>query len=184
MTMSFTIGFYSKEKQLNPINQWVETNYQELKLICQKISKLNDVDDLLHSCIEQLLLNRNAPMIGDKERLFFFARMVRNNWNSTTSKYYNEYSKFKFNEIKDNNIIDKEYEESKIDLDWVKNMIILHKKGDLWYYARLFELFIEEGCSVTNLARKTTIPLNSVSRDLNKYRRILRKLRDQHTKNE
>jgi len=164
------------------LNQWITENYSELKLICQKITKQQDVDDLLHSCIEQLLLNRNAPMIGDKERLFFFARIVRNNAHSTTSKYYNEYNKFKFTEFNNTNIKEQEYEEPEINLDWVNKMITIHKKGEWWYYARLFELYLEEGASITNLSKRTTIPLNSVSRDINKYRRELRRIRNEHYK--
>jgi hypothetical protein len=61
-------------------------------------------------------------------------------------------------------------------------MITIHKKGEWWYYARLFELYLEEGASITNLSKRTTIPLNSVSRDINKYRRELRRLRNEHYK--
>lgn len=164
------------------MNQWITNNYNELKLICEKISKQNDVDDLLHSCLEQFLQNQAAPMLGDKEKLFFFARIVRNNFHSKTSHYYYQYSKYKFTELTDQNQHTLEYDESEIDLNWVKKIITFHKKGDLWYYARLFQLFIDEGCSVSKLSKRTTIPLNSVSRDINKYRRILKKLREEHYK--
>ena len=59
-------------------------------------------------------------------------------------------------------------------MNWVKEEL---KKID-WYYGRLFELYIEEGCSVTKLSKRTTIPINSVSRDINKVRRELKQLRD------
>lgn len=121
-------------------------------------------------------------MIGDKERLFFFARIVRNNFHSTTSRFYNEYNKFKFTDITDHNVRNKEYEESEINIDWVNKIITIHKKGEWWYYARLFELYLEEGASITKLSKRTTIPLNSVSRDINKYRRELRRLRNEYFK--
>ena len=117
-------------------------------------------------------------MLGDKERLFFFARIVRNNFHSKTSHYFHQYAKYKFTEIQDHNAIQQDYEEDLIDLNWVNKIITFHKRGDLWYYARLFELFIDEGCSVSKLSKRTTIPLNSVSRDINKYRRILKNLRE------
>jgi hypothetical protein len=136
----------------------------------------------LHSCLEQLLSNNLAPKLNDKERLFFFARMVRNNFHSKTSQYFHQYTKYKFTELTDHDLKDSIYEESEINLNWVEDLIRFHKKGDLWYYARLFELFIEEGCSVSKLSKRTTIPLNSVSRDINKYRRILKKIREEHYK--
>jgi len=160
------------------MNQWIQNNYSELRTICEKISKIKDVDDLLHSCLEQFLLNQSAPILGDKERLFFFARIVRNNFHSKTSHYFHQYNKYKFSELQDHNAVQQDYEEDLIDLNWVNKIITFHKKGDLWYYARLFELFIDEGCSVSGLSKRTTIPLNSVSRDINKYRRILKNLRE------
>ncbi len=52
------------------------------------------------------------------------------------------------------------------------------KQGKDWYYGRLFELYIELGCSITKLSERTTIPINSVSRDINKIRKILNKKRN------
>jgi hypothetical protein len=51
--------------------------------------------------------------------------------------------------------------------------IFLEKKKEEWYYWRLMELYIEEGCSLTKLSKRTTIPLNSVSRDIHKIKKIL-----------
>jgi ribosomal protein S19E (S16A) len=72
-----------------------------------------------------------------------------------------------------------EYEESPIDLDWVKTQIEKDKKGEDWYYARLFEIYIQQGCSVTNTSKLTSIPINSTSRDINKYRKHLNRIRQQ-----
>jgi len=153
---------------------------EELKLICQKISKLKDVDDLLQSCVEQFLLNPRPNQLSDKERLYFFAKIVRNNYHSQTSPFYQEYGKYKFSELNQSDIKDPLYEEPEINLDWVRNIIKFHKMGSWWYYARLMELYLEEGCSITKLAKRTTIPKNSVSRDINKYRKELRRLREEH----
>jgi hypothetical protein len=48
-----------------------------------------------------------------------------------------------------------------------------------WYYGRLFELYIEEGCNLTKLNKRTTIPIVSLSRDINKVREILKQKRKQ-----
>lgn len=151
-------------------------NYEELKLICKKISRLEDVDDLLHSCVLQFLSNKKVVDIPEPQRLFFFAKIVRNNYNSKSSPYYHQYTKHQFNELGQIEIPEVEYEE-KITLDWVKNQINILKK-EHWYFGRLMELYLEEGCSITKLARRTTIPINSVSRDINKVRKILRQKRN------
>ena len=155
------------------INFWVTTNFNELKSICSKITKGEDYDDLLQLCIEQFLKNHKVVDIPDKEKLFFFARIVRNNYNSNSSPYYHTYRKFKFTEIDNLDIEYLELEEPVINLEWVKDQL---NHLD-WYFKRLMEMYIEEGCSITRLSKRTTIPLNSVSRDINKVRRILNQKR-------
>ena len=155
------------------LSDWIQQNFSELKIICNKITRGKEDDDLLQLCVEQFLKNQKVNNIPDKEKLFFFARIVRNNYNSNSSKYYHTYRKFKFSEIGNIDIQYLEVEEPIIDLDWVKDQL-----NNLdWYFKRLMELYIEEGCSITKLSKRTTIPLNSVSRDINKVRKILNQKR-------
>jgi hypothetical protein len=154
------------------LNAWVNNNFNELKIICQKVSKLNYCDDLLQTCVLQFLTNKKIETVPDNQKLFFFTKIVSNNYNSTTSPYYKDYHKFKFNELKDVDIVDTNYEPQVIDLNWVNNEISELKKTQ-WYYARLFELYLEENASLTRLSKRTQIPLNSVSRDIKKVRKIL-----------
>jgi DNA-directed RNA polymerase specialized sigma24 family protein len=161
------------------INIWIENNFNELKKICDRITRGEDSDDLLQLSVEQFLKNRKSDDIPDKEKLFFFARIVRNNYNSNSSPYYHTYRKFKFTDIDDIEIQYLPYEEPVINLDWVKDQL----NNMEWYYKRLMELYIEEGCSITKLSKRTTIPLNSVSRDINKVRKILIDKRKEELKN-
>ena len=161
------------------LNNWIENNFKELKKICSRVAKGQDSDDLFQLSIEQFLKNRKVDDIPDKEKLFFFARIASNNFNSSSSPYYHTYKKFKFTEIENYDIEYLSYEESIIDLDWVKNELNQLE----WYYKRLMELYIEEGCSITSLSKRTTIPLNSVSRDINKVRKILINKRKEELKN-
>ncbi len=159
------------------MNKWIEENLKELKLICNKITRSDDVDDLLQLCIEQLLKNQRAYSLPDQERLYFFARIVRNNYSSKSSPYYHQYKKYQFIEFKDIDIPDVEYRESPINIEWVNNKITQDKKTDKWYFARLFQIYLEEDCSIKNTAKRTTIPPNTVSKDINSYRRDLRTAR-------
>lgn len=151
------------------LNDWITQNLSELKKICSSVTRGDDSDDLLQLSVEQFLSNKKVPTIPDGEKLFFFARIVRNNYNSQSSLYYRQYKKFKFQEIDNIELQYLDYEEPLITLEWVK--------GELdrldWYYKRLMELYIEEGCSISKLSKRTTIPINSVSRDINKVRKIL-----------
>ena len=156
------------------LNDWISNNIEELKKICSSITRGQDSEDLLQLSIEQFLNNKKVPDIPDKEKLYFFTRIVRNNYNSKSSPYYHLYKKFQFLEIDNIEIPYLELEEDVITLDWVYNEL---KKLD-WYYRRMMEMYIEEGCSITKLSKRTGIPLNSVSRDINKIRKILKERRN------
>ena len=156
------------------LNDWISNNIEELKKICSRITRGQDSEDLLQFSIEQFLNNKKVPNIPDKEKLYFFTRIVRNNYNSKSSPYYHLYKKFQFLEIENIEIPYLELEEDVITLDWVYNEL---KKLD-WYYRRMMEMYIEEECSITKLSKRTGIPLNSVSRDINKIRKILKERRN------
>ena len=156
------------------MNDWLSNNYSELKNICNKFSTPEEVDDLLHLCIEQFIKNKKVHQIPDKEKLYFFTKIVRNQYHSKSSKYHYTYRRYQFSDVVETEIPDVVYEEDKFNMEWVYEQL----KTIDWYYGRLFELYIEEGCSVTKLSKRTTIPINSVSRDINKVRRQLKQLRN------
>lgn len=163
------------------MNKWFNENYERLKIICRNITKETDVDELLHFCIDQILKNKNFISIeNDEEKIYFFSRVIKNNFSSIKSPYHRTYRRNASVELcGDPQIIDEPYEEDGIDMDWVKQQIEIMKKSKDWYYGRLFDLYIEENCNLTNLSKRTTIPLNSVSRDIKKVREHLIKLRKQ-----
>ena len=161
------------------MDKWFSHNYNKLKTICKSVSKENDVDELLHFCIDILISNdKFNNIVEDSGKIYYFTRVVINNWKSTSSPYYTTYRKEK-PKIIDYDIelpnIEGE-EEVEIDMDWVRNQLEELKVKD-WYYARLFELYIDEGCSLTKLNKRTTIPLAPLSRDINKVRTILKEKR-------
>lgn len=158
------------------MNEWLEQNYSRLREITSKICKTNDIEEILHFCINELLNNKKLPQLTSEEKVFFFARIVRNNFYSKTSPYFRAYKRTT-SEINDSiNIKDEAYEEFD-ELAWVYQQIEKDKQYGSWYFARLFEIYISQGCSITKTAKKTTIPVNSVSRDVNKYRKILKERR-------
>jgi hypothetical protein len=161
------------------VDKWFSYNYNKLKTICKSVSKENDVDELLHFCIDILISNdKFNNIVEDSGKIYYFTRVVINNWKSTSSPYYTTYRKEK-PKIIDYDIelpnIEGE-EEVEIDMDWVRKQLEELKVKD-WYYARLFELYIDEECSLTKLNKRTTIPLAPLSRDINKVRTILKEKR-------
>lgn len=158
------------------MDKWFSYNYEKLKAICKSVSKENDVDELLHFCIDNLITNdKFNNIVEDSGKIYYFTRVVINNWKSTSSPYYTTYRKEKPRIIDvDIELPNIELEEQvEIDLDWVNKQLAEMKKGE-WYYGRLFELYIEEGCSLTKLNKRTTIPLAPLSRDIKRVREILK----------
>lgn len=160
------------------INEWIKKNHNELQKICKAVSKSTDSNDLCQICIEQFLTNKKVKLVNPDSWLYFFTKIVQNNYYSKSSQFYYTYNKIKFSEYIETDEIDIEYSESEIDLTWVKNEL---KTFD-WYSKKLFELFIEENCSISKLSQRTTIPINSVSRDINKVRKELIKRRNKKIK--
>ena len=163
------------------MNEWLEKNFIKLSAVTNHICSGQDVDELLQFCIDQFLQNKKVYLVPDDEKLFYFARLVKNNFHSNTSRYHNIYRKRKWEELGDIDIQDNPYEDFD-ELRWVYQQIENDKHHGQWYYARLFEIYISQGCSIIKTSKKTTIPLNSVSRDVNKYRRELRERRKNRNK--
>lgn len=153
----------------------MEINYERLKGICRSIVKDNDVDEILHFCIDQAYSNPKFSKIeNDDGKIYFFTKIVLNNIKSNSSRYFKTYRKHVYEEVGGLEIGSTEdYEESPIDLEWVYEEI-KKLKVDEWYFARLFELYIQEGCSLTKLHLRTTIPLVSLSRDIRYVREKLK----------
>ena len=134
---------------------------------------------MLHLCLEEFMNNKRVEEIPDKEKIYFFTKIVRNQYNSESSKYHYTYRKYKFNEYNINEEqSDIPYEESQINMDWIDKEL----NNMDWYYKKLFKLFIEENCSISKFSLRTTIPINSISRDINKVRKELIKRRNKFLK--
>lgn len=164
------------------MNEWIHKNWKELKTICHKISRQDNVDDLFQMCVEQFLTNKKVKDIPNEQKFYFFTKIVRNQSQSKTSRYYIQYKKFQFQEFPNIEVEDIPYSDNKIDLDWVKLQIENDKKGEDWYFARIFELYIEEKCLLKDLSKRTSIPKASLSRDVNRYRNILKERRINYLK--
>lgn len=164
------------------LNDWIENNYNELRKICSSVAKTNNIDDLLQLSIEQLITNARIKDVPDSEKLFFFARIVRNNYNSKTSKYHKVYRSKKFVEYNFNlNIAVEEYEEPTLTIEWVLEEVQKIKNKD-WYLGQIFLLYLSRGANLTRLSKEIGIPINNLSRDIKIVKIMLNKLYEQKIK--
>jgi len=157
---------------------WINKNHKEAMDMVKKICVDKDQQyDLFQSVVEQLLLKpKKVNEIPDSQKMYYFIRVVRNNYNSKTSPYHKEYRKnqnFHTPLIDDitEGFIDEEYTETLPDIKWV------HKQLETfdWFDRDLFLLWLEMG-TLTSVSKQTHIPLNSVGRYINKIKKKLQEL--------
>lgn len=156
--------------------QWLTKNYTELLNITKKVVKNeSEVDDVFQCVVEQVLLkDKKLDNIDDKQKLYYFIRVVKNNYYSKTSSYYYQYKKssthnLQFDETIYENIPVEPYNETLPTMEWVNGQL---KELD-WFSRDLFLLWLEMG-SLTAVSKQTTIPLNSVGRYIKDIKTILK----------
>jgi hypothetical protein len=164
------------------LKNWIEENINELKKICNRVAKQNNTDDLLQVSIEQLINNKRINDVPVNERLFFFAKIVRNNFNSKTSKYHKIYGNNRYVELNYNiDLPNEEYEEPILTMEWVLEEIEKIKQYD-WYSGQIFLLWLAKGANLTQLSKQTGIPINTLSRDIREVKNYLNKLYNEKIK--
>jgi len=156
---------------------YINKNGVELLKISKNITKGDDYEDLFQFCILQLLEKDQKPLdiIPDKQKKYYIVKVLKNNWFSKTSPYEykhrrkvnnnNEYKDFNW-EIYDNQ--DEVYEESNPSIEWIREELNqLH-----WYKRDLFLMWMEIQ-SITEIAKQTTIPMNTCGRHIREIKKYL-----------
>jgi hypothetical protein len=155
------------------IQAWIQENHKRLYEITKKLSKGIDTNDLFQLSVEELLINKNIHAVPDNEKFFYFARIVKNQYHSKTSKFHKIYRKHRFQSLDSStDIIYEEYEEPVVSLEWVLEEIEKLKQKD-WYLGQIFLLFLSKDANLTRTSEITGIPINNLSRDIKLVKGIL-----------
>jgi DNA-directed RNA polymerase specialized sigma24 family protein len=157
-------------------SKWIEINNKNLvKMVGNIIKNENDVMDLYQSVIEQILSKpAKADKIEDTQKVYYFIRLIKNNYYSKTSPYHYKIRKVRetytpLDESVLESIPDTIYDETIPDIDWVKKELNTLD----WFSRDLFLLYIELE-TITKVSKQTQIPLNSVSRYITRIKNILK----------
>ena len=162
-------------------NQWISKNHNEMLSLVKGIVKGDDdISNELYQCVVTQLLEKPQKVdeVPDHHKVFYFIRVVKNNYYSKTSPY-------SYRLVKDRNrhvqidegltsIEDVPYEEPFEYKQWVNEQL---DNEDLftWYEKSIFQLYIEL-TSYVRVSKQTTIPVNSVSRHLKVVKEKLQEL--------
>jgi hypothetical protein len=159
------------------MNGWITDNYNKLIEVCKNISKNSEYKELCQFCIEKFLVNKKVNSIPDDQKLFFFTRIVQNNFNSSSSPYHKIYKKHKFEELTSNiDVPYEEYDEDKLSIDWVIEEVEKIKRNEDWYLGQIFLFYLDEGANLTKLSKRTKIPISNLSREIKKVKDKLNEL--------
>lgn len=149
-------------------------NYIPLREAAERISGNDPLsEELLHYTIDEFLRKKDVDMIIDSGGgRFYCVRIMLNSWKSVTSPFYHTYRKPGEN-------IDIEGIQDLPDYDDPTTEIADRIKEQLavlpWFDQKLFEVFLNEGHTISSLSRVTGIPRTSISLSINRIRRHIKK---------
>jgi len=159
------------------LNSWINKNDIELKNICGRITKNHpDTDELYQEVILQLLHKPDKINdLPDTNKKYYFIKVVKNNWHSSTSPFqYHRQKKINrdipYQSHHGENLLDEGYDDDSPSMEWVYKEL---DKLD-WFDRDLFKLWVELG-TYTKVSEDTTIPLNSVGKYIKKTIELLNK---------
>jgi DNA-directed RNA polymerase specialized sigma24 family protein len=158
-------------------DKWIEKQYTLLLQTTKNIVKNpNEVDDILHCVLEQILKKKDVlDGMADKNKLYYFIRVLKNNYFSNTSRYHYQFKKPNEKMVYEiteqlTEIPDETPNDELPDMKWVMKEL----ENLSWFDRDLFLLWMELG-SLTSISKQTKIPLNSVGRYINETKQKLKK---------
>lgn len=147
-------------------------HYLPLKEASIRISGNSDLaEELLHYTLDAFLANPKMEEVLDcGAGRWFCIKIMTNSWKSVTSPFYHTYrnNPFPLHEAQE---VPEEEDRTEELAARAKTLLA----GLPWYDRKLFETFVDEGHTISSLARSVGIPRTSVSLTINRVRRYLKK---------
>jgi DNA-directed RNA polymerase specialized sigma24 family protein len=152
------------------LDKYLIENYDKLKDIAYNIAGVKEYEELLHFIIEELYKCdqiRLREIIEKKQMTFYAVRVMMNQYQSKTSRYYYKYKKYyeyhaaqtieslSADKSKSNK---KNKEEIEVKLDWIEEKL----KDLYWFDAEVFKLYYRENFSLSEMAKATKINKNTL----------------------
>ena len=163
---------------------WINSNYELILQTAKNITKNHqDTGDLVSEVILQLLTK--PPKVKKGQELYYIIKVLKLNWFSKTSRYHYQFRKKLYEHHKSSEgheyvenleIEDEVYDESQYpSIEWIKETLqSLH-----WFKRDLFLMYMELG-TLTNVSKKTTIPINSCGRYIKEIKIELNEIWEQN----
>ena len=163
---------------------FISENNTELIQITKNITK-NHIDslELYQFVVLQILTKPPKKEVVDNQKKYYFIRLLKNNWFSSTSRYHYEFRKKVYNHLE---LSDFEFDRYEIvedlpndnipTLEWIREE--LNTMG--WYKRDLFTLW-SELLNITQVSKKTTIPIGTCGKQIREIKDELNKRWEQYS---
>lgn len=157
---------------MSVIDTFFKENYDALKEAAIKISGNDPLwEELLHYTIDEFLRKKHVEdIISSGGGRFYCVRIMMNSFRSTTSPFYTLYRR-PSSDIED--VADLSIEED--NTNEIADKIRAEIEKLTWYDKMLFEIYLDEGHTISSLARATGIPRTSISLSINRIRKHIKK---------
>lgn len=155
------------------IETFIEDNYETLKQAAINVTGNDPLwEELLHYTLDEFLRKKDVEhIIESGGGRWYCVRIMLNSYRSTTSPFYTAYRRpsAELQEVQDMSIPE---EDNTVQIaDKIKKEI---EKLN-WYDKMLFEIFVDEGHSISSLSRATGIPRTSISLSINRIRKHIKR---------
>jgi len=162
--------------------EWIGINGDEMLRNVRNYVKDDDVGSELFQCVVLQLLEKSDKIdeVNDKEKLFYFIRVIKNNYNSKTSPFMYKRVRDKKRLVEMNEeITHREVEDYVEDdtfppIEWIREQLD-DEELFTWYQKDLWNLYFELK-TLISVSRQTTIPSNTVSRHIKQINEKLKEL--------
>ena len=160
-------------------NEFITQNYTSLRQKARRIMESpskDQLDEFLHYVLEIFLKRPDVEAIcqeGKPEA--FILRIMLNSWRSTTSPYWVQYRKrgaYSLEETQDE--VDALPVEDNTDVIELAESVTEALNKLEWYDQMLFKTFVDEGHTISSLAKATGIPRTSISLSINRIRQYVK----------
>ena len=165
---------------MGTFSKWIGENSNEMmKMVNGIVKDRSTADELFQTVVLQLLEKPDkVDKVPDHQKVFYFIRVVKNNYypNSSPFQYRRVIDKKRHVQIDEEltRMEDVPYEEPLDYKQWVTEQLD-NEELFTWYEKSIFLLYIEM-TSYISVSKKTTIPVNSVSRHLKSIKNKLQEL--------
>jgi len=168
------------------VNKWITDNYDDLKKTTYNIlgeDNYHEVDDLLHTCIEMFINNKNAESVVEKgQAKWFFIRILLNQHRSKTSYYHKTYRRNKsldyIDEINNESLInDDEYDYDydrlvSLNLDIIEDMLKSTEPKER-YLAFIMMMYFSNDYNFAEVARRLEVSRSTIRRQFDEGVKII-----------